>query len=107
MIKNLLTFAVLGGALTGLALAQAPAAAPAAAQSPTVKFSLDWILQGQQAPFLLGALELRTAHEQARASRPSGGGRLRDLAERPGREPWFELQPADLPCAACRTGPTS
>ena len=30
MIKNLLTFAVLGGALTGLALAQAPAAAPAA-----------------------------------------------------------------------------
>ena len=30
------------------------AAAPAAAQSPTVKFSLDWILQGQQAPFLLG-----------------------------------------------------
>ena len=30
------------------------AAAPAAAQSPAVKFSLDWILQGQQAPFLLG-----------------------------------------------------
>lgn len=29
-------------------------AAPAAAQSPSVKFSLDWILQGQQAPFILG-----------------------------------------------------
>ncbi len=29
-------------------------AAPATAQAPSVKFSLDWILQGQQAPFLLG-----------------------------------------------------
>lgn len=27
---------------------------PAAAQAPSVKFSLDWILQGQQAPFVLG-----------------------------------------------------
>src|SRR4051812_38057358 len=29
-------------------------ASPSSAQSTGVKFSLDWILQGQQAPFVLG-----------------------------------------------------
>lgn len=41
-------------ALAMAGLLAAAAAAPAAAQVPSVKFSLDWILQGQQAPFLLG-----------------------------------------------------
>lgn len=41
-------------ALAALSMAGALATGTAAAQSPSVKFSLDWILQGQQAPFLLG-----------------------------------------------------